>query len=154
MHLAGTSGSLLQRFGNWYPAIPAVIEATPESAILRNDIIDRPPVRKWTDGRVVLLGDACAPNHPQHGSGRVHGHRERLCSGQMPACAAETPEAGLAAYEQARFDRTAMITNQSWKFGKMFAYENPLKCWFRDRLFGLAGGLAVKQTEKVIGVEV
>ncbi len=68
--------------------------------------------------------------------------------------AAETAEAGLLAYEQARFDRTAMITNQSWKFGKMFAYENPLKCWFRNRLFGLLGGLAVKQTEKVIGVEV
>ena len=68
--------------------------------------------------------------------------------------AAETPEAGLLAYEQARFDRTAMITNQSWKLGKIFAYENPLKCWLRDRLFGLAGGLAVKQTEKVIGVEV
>jgi 2-polyprenyl-6-methoxyphenol hydroxylase-like FAD-dependent oxidoreductase len=67
--------------------------------------------------------------------------------------AAETPEAGLAAYEQARFDRTAMITNQSWKLGRVFAYENPLKCWLRDRLFGLAGGLAVKQTEKMIGVE-
>jgi len=35
----------------------------------------------------------------------------------------------------------------------VFAYENPLKCWLRDRLFGLAGGLAVKQTEKMIGVE-
>jgi hypothetical protein len=47
-----------------------------------------------------------------------------------------------------------MITNQSWKYGKFFAYENPIKCWLRDRLSALLGSLAVKQTEKVIGVEV
>jgi 2-polyprenyl-6-methoxyphenol hydroxylase-like FAD-dependent oxidoreductase len=68
--------------------------------------------------------------------------------------AAETAESGLKAYEQARFDRTAMITNQSWKYGKIFAYENPVKCWLRDRLSALLGGMAVKQTEKIIGVEI
>jgi 2-polyprenyl-6-methoxyphenol hydroxylase-like FAD-dependent oxidoreductase len=67
---------------------------------------------------------------------------------------AETPGAGLAAYERARFARTAMITEQSWRLGKVLAYENRLKCWLRDRLFGLAGGLAVRQTEKLIAAEV
>lgn len=149
----GHKAELLRRFGDWYPAIPAVIDATPESAILRNDIVDRPPVRRWTDGRVVLLGDAAHPTTPNMGQGACMAIESALV---LAKClrAAETPEAGLSAYEQARFDRTAMITNQSWKLGKVFAYENPLACWFRDRLFGLAGGLAVKQTEKVIGVEV
>jgi len=148
----GHKAELLKRFGDWYPVIPAVIDATPESAILRNDIVDRPPVRKWTDGRVVLLGDAAHPTTPNMGQGACMAIESALV---LAKClrAAETPEAGLAAYEQARFDRTAMITNQSWKLGRVFAYENPLKCWLRDRLFGLAGGLAVKQTEKMIGVE-
>src|SRR5262249_43607876 len=66
---------------------------------------------------------------------------------------AESAPAGLLAYEQARFDRTAMITNQSWRLGKILAYENPLKCWLRDRLFGLLGGLTVRETEKLIAGE-
>jgi 2-polyprenyl-6-methoxyphenol hydroxylase-like FAD-dependent oxidoreductase len=149
----GHKRELLQRFGNWYPAIPAVIEATPEEAILRNDIIDRPPVRKWTDGRATLLGDAAHPTTPNLGQGACMAIESAYV---LAKClrAAETSEAGVATYEQARFDRTAMITNMSWKLGKVFAYENPVKCWLRDRLFGLAGGLAVKRTEKVIGVEV
>jgi len=149
----GHKPELMKRFGNWWTAIPAVIEATPKSGIIRNDIVDRPPVRKWTDGRVTLLGDAAHPTTPNMGQGACMA----IESGYVLAkCLkeAETPEAGLLAYEQARFDRTAMITNQSWKYGKMFAYENPLKCWLRDRLFGLFGGLAVRQTEKVIGVDV
>src|SRR5262245_8440861 len=149
----GHKPELLKRFGDWWTAVPAVIEATPESGIIRNDIFDRPPVRKWTDGRVTLLGDAAHPTTPNMGQGACmaieSAHVLAKCLKE-----AETPEAGLLAYEQARFDRTAMITNQSWKFGKVFAYENRLKCWLRDRLFGLLGGLAVRQTEKVIGVEV
>jgi 2-polyprenyl-6-methoxyphenol hydroxylase-like FAD-dependent oxidoreductase len=149
----GHKAELLGRFGDWYAAIPAVIGATPESAILRNDIVDRPPVRKWTDGRVTLLGDAAHPTTPNLGQGACMAIESAYVLAKSLR-AAETPEAGLRAYEEARFDRTAMITNQSWKLGKVFAWENPVKCWLRDRLFGLAGGLAVKQTEKVIGVEV
>jgi 2-polyprenyl-6-methoxyphenol hydroxylase-like FAD-dependent oxidoreductase len=152
----GHKADLLARFKDWYPAIPAVIEATEESAILRNDIVDRPPVRKWTDGRVTLLGDAAHPTTPNLGQGACQAIESAWVLAKSLA-SAETAPAGLVAYEQARFDRTAMITNQSWWMGKLFAYENPLKCWLRDRLFGVVGifgGFTRKQTEKIIGAEV
>jgi 2-polyprenyl-6-methoxyphenol hydroxylase-like FAD-dependent oxidoreductase len=154
--VAGSGGhkaELLSRFGDWWPAIPAAMEATPEEAIIRNDIIDRPPVPKWTDGRVTLLGDAAHPTTPNMGQGACQAIESAYV---LAKCLkeAETAQAGLLAYEQARFDRTAKITNESWKLGKMFAYENRLKCWFRDRLFGLLGGYSMRYTEKVIGVEV
>lgn len=149
----GNKADLLKRFGDWWPAFPAAVEATPDSAIIRNDIYDRPPVRKWTDGRVTLLGDAAHPTTPNMGQGAC----QAIESGYVLAKwlkEAETAEAGLLAYEQARFDRTAKITNESWKLGRMFAYENPIKCWFRDRLFGLLGGFSLRFTEKTIAVEV
>ncbi len=149
----GHKADLLARFKDWWPAVPAVIDVTDESAILRNDIIDRPPVRKWTDGRVTLLGDAAHPTTPNMGQGAC----QAIESGYVLAkclATAETAEAGLLAYEQARFDRTAKITNESWKFGRIFAYENPVKCWLRDRFLGLFGGMTVRFTEKIIGVEV
>jgi 2-polyprenyl-6-methoxyphenol hydroxylase-like FAD-dependent oxidoreductase len=153
---AGPGGhkvDLLARFQDWYPAIPAAIEATDESAILRNDIVDRPPVRKWTDGRVALLGDAAHPTTPNLGQGACQAIESAWVLAKSLANAESAP-AGLVTYEQARFDRTAVITNQSWRLGKVFAYENPLKCWLRNRLFGLLDGLTVRQTEKLIGVEV
>lgn len=152
----GHKADLMARFQDWYPPIPAVIDATDESAILRNDIVDRPPVRKWTDGRVTLLGDAAHPTTPNLGQGACQAIESAWVLAKSLANA-ETAPAGLLAYEQARFDRTAEITNQSWWMGKLFAYENPVTCWLRNRLLGLAGifgGFTLKQTEKIIGVEV
>lgn len=150
---AGHKAELMQRFADWWPALPAVIDATPEADILRNDIFDRPPVRKWTEGRVTLLGDAAHPTTPNMGQGACMAIESAFVLARSLR-AAETAEQGLLDYERARFERTAMITNQSWKFGKVFAYENPVKCWLRDRMLGLFGGLAVRRTEKVIGAAV
>jgi len=154
--VAGSGGhkaDVMKRFADWWPAFPAAVEATPDSAIIRNDIFDRVPVRKWTEGRVTLLGDAAHPTTPNLGQGAC----QAIESGFVLArCLkeAETADAGLLAYEKSRFERTAHITNESWQLGKMFAYQNPLKCWFRDRLFGLLGGMTIRRTEKIIGVEV
>jgi 2-polyprenyl-6-methoxyphenol hydroxylase-like FAD-dependent oxidoreductase len=149
----GHKADLLKRFGDWNKPFPAAVEATPESAILRNDIVDRPPVRKWTDGRVTLLGDAAHPTTPNLGQGACQAIESAYV---LAKCLREADDAakGLQAYEQARFDRTAAITNESWKLGKLLTYESSIKCWFRDRLIAMMGRSAPKQMEKVIGFEV
>lgn len=149
----GHKADLLNRFADWWPAFPAAVEATPESAILRNDIIDRPPVRRWTDGRVTLLGDAAHPTTPTLGQGACQAIESAWV---LARCLrqAETAQDGLRAYEAARFDRTAGVTNESWKLGNVIMYQHPVKCWVRDRLFGLFGGLSLRRTERIIGVEV
>src|SRR5262245_39201847 len=148
----GHKPPLLKRFGDWWPAIPAALEATPESGIIRNDIFDRKPVRKWSDGRVTLLGDAAHPTTPNMGQGACQAIESGFVLSKCLKSIAEVPSA-LLAYQDARFDRTAMITNRSWSFGKIFAYENRLKCWARNAFFRLFGDLSVKSTEKLIGYE-
>ncbi|MBX9579113.1 MAG: FAD-dependent monooxygenase, partial [Gemmataceae bacterium] len=144
---------LLKRFGDWLPAVPAVIEATPAEAIIRNDIVDRPPVRRWTDGRVALLGDAAHPTTPNMGQGACQAIESAAVLARHLTGAADLP-AALTAYAESRFARTAMITNRSWTYGKVFALESGWACWLRDRLSGLLGPLAVRDTEKLIGAEV
>lgn len=41
---------LLRIYGDWHDRIRTLIEATPETAILRNDIHDRPPLKQWGRG--------------------------------------------------------------------------------------------------------
>jgi 2-polyprenyl-6-methoxyphenol hydroxylase-like FAD-dependent oxidoreductase len=48
--------NLSQLSRGWHDPIGPMIEATDESAILRNDIYDREPLSSWSENRVVLLG--------------------------------------------------------------------------------------------------
>ena len=39
--------------------------------------------------------------------------------------------------EQARFDRTAAVVNDSRRLGSMLQWRNPVLCWLRDSLIRL-----------------
>lgn len=54
----GRRSDLLQRFRAFHDPIPALIDATPEEAILRHDVRDIEPLAHCGMGRVVLTGDA------------------------------------------------------------------------------------------------
>ena len=59
----------MERFAGWYSPIPAVVAATEPAAMMKNDIIDRPPSWPWGRGRATLLGDAIHPTTPNMGQG-------------------------------------------------------------------------------------
>jgi zeaxanthin epoxidase len=60
---------LMEIFGSWSDKVTDLIMATPEEDVLRRDIYDRPPIFKWTDGRVALLGDSAHAMQPNLGQG-------------------------------------------------------------------------------------
>jgi zeaxanthin epoxidase len=60
---------LMEIFGHWSDKVTDLIMATPEEDVLRRDIYDRPPIFKWTDGRVALLGDSAHAMQPNLGQG-------------------------------------------------------------------------------------
>jgi len=60
---------LLKLFGHWNYNVVDLIKATPEEDVLRRDIYDRPPVFKWFDGNVALMGDSAHAMQPNLGQG-------------------------------------------------------------------------------------
>ena len=126
----GRKGELLARFGRWHKPIPTVIRATEESRILRNDVYDREPIKRWGEGRVTLLGDAAHPMTPDLGQGACQAIEDAVV---LAGCLKEEgeTEAALRFYEALRVDRTAYIARQSRRLARIGQLENPLVCWLR-----------------------
>lgn len=103
-------------------AVTDLLLATPEEDILRRDIYDRPPIFKWVDGRVVLLGDSAHAMQPNLGQG------------------------GGMAIEDAFQLSTDLVkeAEESAAAGREFAVEDVLKSYFNKRVLraGAIHGMA------------
>lgn len=67
---------LIRRFGDQHAPISAMLKATPDSAILRNDVYYLDPLERWSPGHVVLL--ATRPTRPPRElAGAQPNHRGR-----------------------------------------------------------------------------
>ena len=64
---------LKTRFGSWAEPMPALLAATDPSVVLRNDLYDRDEARVWSQGPIVLVGDAAHPMRPHLGQGGCQG---------------------------------------------------------------------------------
>jgi 2-polyprenyl-6-methoxyphenol hydroxylase-like FAD-dependent oxidoreductase len=127
--LRGRKADVQELFSNWHEPIPSVIAATQE--ILRNDIVDRPPIRVWGRGRITLLGDAAHPTTPNLGQGACQAIEDAIVLADQLRNSTSV-ESALRGYERIRRRRTARITNESLRFGRVCQWESPAACWLRN----------------------
>ena len=99
---------LMDRFGSWHEPIAAIIDATPPDRILRTDICDRPPIERWHQGRVALLGDAAHPMTPNLGQGAGQAIEDAVVTRRMP-------ERDVDARRGARSLRAASCRESQWR---------------------------------------
>lgn len=149
----GEKAELLHIFGDWHKPIRELIEATPEHAILRNDIQDRPPLKTWGKGRITLLGDAAHPMTPNLGQGACQALEDAVVLAKQLQANADLP-AALRAYEAARIPRTTMIVQQSQRIGMVGQWANPLAVAGRNWLVKhLLAHLQYQQFAPIVGYE-
>jgi len=121
----------------------AVIERTPEDAIIQNDIFDRPPLRWWGRGRVTLLGDAAHATTPNLGQGACMAIEDAVvlahCLGTV-----QPVEKALREYERLRIPRTTAVIRNSWQSGRMFQLDQPALESVRDWFFGTSLGARLR----------
>jgi len=101
-------GDQLKRFADWHPAVVQMISAVPTSQ--RWALFHRPPLGRWTRGRVSLLGDAAHALVPHHGQGANQSIEDAVVLAAKlaefgPGAFAE----GLEAYERLRRGRTRKV---------------------------------------------
>jgi 2-polyprenyl-6-methoxyphenol hydroxylase-like FAD-dependent oxidoreductase len=134
-HSADEPSVVADLFRSWADPVPELIATTPPGQLLHNDIVDRPPIKRWSVGRVGLIGDAAHPTTPNFGQGGCQAIEDGVVLARALA-AHPDPARGLEAFTAERYRRTAAITNGSWRFGKVGQWEGRLACWLRDRVFG------------------
>lgn len=122
---------LLDLFGGWHAPIAALIDAAEESAILRNDIYDRPPIQQWGRGRMTLLGDAAHPMTPFLGQGACQAIEDAAALGECFAGAAD-PVAALRRYESRRIRRANSFVTRSRLVGQIARLRQPLLVKIRN----------------------
>lgn len=120
----GRKNEVLEMFHDWHDPIPAVIEATAEKDILRNDIYELPLLHQWSRGRVTLLGDAAHAMTPNLGQGGCQAIEDAVALG---ACLKAEPDivTGLKLYEAKRIKRTHRIARLARFAGVGVQVENP-----------------------------
>jgi len=137
----GRKADVLAAFRGAPSFVGQVLEATEESAILRNDISDRPPVERWGEGRVTIVGDAAHATTPNTGEGGSHALRdgilvgERLTEIKDSLHDAAAVRGALERFESVRIPETADVVNRAAEIGEFLHKTNPLTCFVRDQIF-------------------
>lgn len=132
----GRKDKLMRMYRGWHAPVPRLIESTPAEDILKNGTYDRPPVGRWGRGRVTLLGDAAHPTTPNLGQGGCMAIEDAA----VLACSlanADSAAAALRAYEARRSRRTAWITRQSLRYGRIAQWGNGPAVRLREAIFRL-----------------
>jgi 2-polyprenyl-6-methoxyphenol hydroxylase-like FAD-dependent oxidoreductase len=140
----------LERFAGWAAPTEELIESTPAEEILRADVYDREPVKRWGEGRVTLLGDAAHPMTFDAGQGAMQAIEDGLALPRALERERDVP-AALRAYEEQRIPRTTALVNSAWRIGKMFDWESPIVCGLRDWILlrGIFAAVMPRQQQKI-----
>jgi len=136
---------LLDHFRGWAEPVESLIDGTHVGAIYQRDIVDRPPITRWGQGRITLLGDAAHPITPNLGQGACQAIEDAVVLSKSLQSGRNVPEA-LRAYEASRIARTNSFVRRSRMIGAVGRWRNPLACLARDHLTRvLVPGPALRQ---------
>jgi FAD-dependent urate hydroxylase len=144
----GRKGELLERFRDFAPPTPLLIESTPEESIYRHDISDIEPMERWGEGRVTLMGDAAHATTPNLGRGAGEAMEDAVVLARTLAGGQGTADGiveALRGYEATRREATAPVQNRAWRIGKLASWKNPVACKVRERMMATVAGKGLKK---------
>lgn len=118
----GAREQALKDFKGWSPVVREILKKAP--VLNRWALYDREPLERWSDGRAVLLGDACHPMLPFLAQGAVMAIEDAYVLARLVSSREDTPEA-LAQYEALRKPRTARVQQGARRNAHIFHRGDP-----------------------------
>ncbi len=129
----GSKAAVSARYAGWPQQVRGMLAATDEAAILRTDIVDRDPLKRWGQDRVTLLGDAAHPMYPDMAQGAGQTIEDAVSLAGTLRGAAD-PVAALRDYEQRRMGRANGFVKTSRIVSRMSLMQAPVMCAVRNQV--------------------
>jgi salicylate hydroxylase len=109
--------ALRHAFAEWEGAAGALLAAVDRCFLW--GLFDHPPLPRWSQGRVALLGDACHPMLPFLAQGATMALEDAFV---LADCLdlAEDVQSGLGAYEAARASRAGRVQRAGARSGRLY----------------------------------
>ncbi|MFZ2737274.1 MAG: FAD-dependent monooxygenase [Burkholderiaceae bacterium] len=117
----GTVQDCLQDFAGWHDDVQTFIRALKQP--FKWALMQREPMRHWSQGRVSLLGDAAHPTLPMLASGAAMAIEDGLVLARCLQADASDIPAALQRFEKTRLERTSRVVRGSTDAAKRF--HNP-----------------------------
>lgn len=124
-------------FAGWNDAVQTLIDNADRDALYKWALHDRPPMPRWGNGAVTLLGDACHPTLPFMAQGAAMAIEDGAVLAACLRASSDVP-AALGRYENLRKDRTAGIQLGSRRNARLFHLRG-VQAWVRNRAARRAG---------------
>jgi 2-polyprenyl-6-methoxyphenol hydroxylase-like FAD-dependent oxidoreductase len=124
---------LIRRFADWHAPVEAVLDATPDRAILRNDVYFLDPLPRWSQGRIVLIGDAAHATTPGVGQGAAQAIEDAVVLADELARHERLADA-LAGYESIRRPRAELTLKLSRQVDRAAQLTSPIGRRLRNHL--------------------
>lgn len=116
----GTKVDALADFVGWHPTVTRMLEAAQDDQMFQWALYDRKPLKTWTEGRAVLLGDAAHPMLPFMAQGAAMAVEDAWVIAQQLAMSKGEVEAALKKYQHLRYERASQLQAMSRANAKTF----------------------------------
>ena len=133
----GNIEDLREVYNGWNQTIETLLKIANPNTLYRWALHDRPPMKQWSKGRIILLGDAVHPMLPFLAQGAAMAIEDGAV---LADCISsyEDNEKSLKYFEQIRKPRTSFVQLAARRNAKIL-HLSGLAAFFRNIIMGYAG---------------
>ena len=133
----GNIEDLREVYNGWNQTIETLLKIANPNTLYRWALHDRPPMKQWSKGRIILLGDAAHPMLPFLAQGAAMAIEDGAV---LADCISsyEDKEKSLKYFEQIRKPRTSFVQLAARRNAKIL-HLSGLAAFFRNIIMGYAG---------------
>ena len=133
----GSISDAAKNYEGWHPQVATILTAVDET--FKWALFDRNPLPEWTQGRVVLLGDACHPMLPFMAQGAAQAIEDGATLAACLKHAAFDIPAAFRAYVTLRKPRATEVQGRSRAHSTSFHLHDGPQQLERDHAFATLG---------------
>ena len=133
----GNIEDLREIYNGWNQTIETLLKIANPNSLYRWALHDRPPMKQWSKGRIILLGDAAHPMLPFLAQGAAMAIEDGAVLADCISSYKDN-EKSLKYFEQIRKPRTSFVQLAARRNAKIL-HLSGLAAFFRNMVMGYAG---------------